>query len=125
MVNRFWNGRIWSHSLGTDKNLLAGNVKPGQMHRHCLANISNSACQACLSVWPPQQTLLNKHILLVNSICQARVCVVAKTANIVLDKQNFIRKHQADFLEKNEVFYKIRFNEKGTKAVKLRKPMKK
>ena len=55
--------------------------------------------KAYLYVWPPRQTLLDKHILLVNIsetfqkhfllVCQARVCVVAKQTNIVLDKQNF------------------------------------
>ena len=69
-----------------------------------MANISNFACQACLPVWPTRQTLLYKHSLVVSvfetfqkrflfvtskSVCQARVCVVAKPTNIVFDKQNF------------------------------------
>ena len=75
------------------------------MGRHCLANISNFACQAFLCVWPTQQALPDKHILLVNvfemfqkhsllvtskkNVCQARVRVVAKPTNIVICKQKF------------------------------------
>ena len=77
---------------------------PAKRGKHCLANISNFACQACLPVWPPRQALPDKNILLVNvfetfqkhflfvtskNVSQARVCVVAKPTNIVLDKQNF------------------------------------
>ena len=41
-------------------------LRPDQKFKYCLRNISNFACQACLRVWPPRQTLLDKHILLVN-----------------------------------------------------------
>ena len=79
-------------------------LSPGQTDKHCSLNISNFARQTCLPVWPPRQTLLDKHILLVNAfetfqnifcltraknVCQAPVCVVAKPTNILLDKQNF------------------------------------
>ena len=59
----------------------------------CLSNILNSAWQACLSVWPPRQALLEKHkhfcLSEAKNVCQTRVCVVAQPANIVHDKQNF------------------------------------
>ena len=66
-----------------------------------MTNISNFVCQACFLVWPPRQTLLDKHILLVNfqnvfclsqaeNVCQAHVCVMAKLANTALDKQNLM-----------------------------------
>ena len=42
-------------------------VSTGQTHRHWLTNIPNFACQAYFCVWTPRQTLLDKHILLVNS----------------------------------------------------------
>ena len=79
-------------------------VKPWPNGQTLLANISNFAFQACLPVWPSRQTLLDKHILLVNvfktfqkrflfvtnkNVCKANVSVVAKPTNIVLDKQNF------------------------------------
>ena len=35
-----------------------------QTCKHCLTNISNLACQACLWVWPPRQTLVDKHTCL-------------------------------------------------------------
>ena len=41
-------------------------LSPGQTDKHCLPNISNFARQTCLPVWPPQQILLDKHILIVN-----------------------------------------------------------
>lgn len=34
-----------------------------QMYKHCLTNVLNFACKACLWVWPPRQKLLVKHIL--------------------------------------------------------------
>ena len=41
-------------------------LKTRPNRKHCLPNISSSARQTCLPVWPPRQTLLDKHILLVN-----------------------------------------------------------
>ena len=37
------------------------------MCKHCMTNISNFACQACLCVRPPRQTLLDKHFSIVTS----------------------------------------------------------
>ena len=75
---------------------------PAQTDKHCLINILNFACQSCLYVWPPPQTLLDKHILLLRvsktfacdyssqakDVCQAHASVLAKLTNIVLDNQN-------------------------------------
>ena len=70
------------------------------MYKHCLTNISNFACQTCMLVrLATQQTLLDKHMLLVKfqkhlllvtrkNVYQARVGVMAKLTNIVLDKLN-------------------------------------
>ena len=71
------------------------------MFKHCMTNILNFACQACLCIWPPRQTFVDKHILLVNglknifcssqakNVSQAHVCVMAKSTNIMFDRQKF------------------------------------
>ena len=74
-------------------------AKPRQTYKHCLANISDFACQACLCVWPPRQTLLDKHILLVYNFlfvisrkCLSRICFCDDQTDhhyIVLDRQSF------------------------------------
>ena len=100
-VNLYWfDGSSCSQCCHNSGNQCIWLLSSGQTDRHCLANISNFACQACLCIWLPRQALLDKHILLVNFqkhfllvtskiICQGRVCVVVKQTSIVLDKQNF------------------------------------
>ena len=42
-----------------------------------LENISNLSSQACLCAWPPRQTLLDKHIMLVKfqKLVTSKVCL--------------------------------------------------
>ena len=82
------------------KQQVRGYLKPRPTEEHCSAYILNFACQLCSCIWPPRRTLSDKHILLVNvkaflachkqkNVRRARVYVVVKPTNVVLDKQNF------------------------------------